>query len=101
MAVTCRTLSSNGITGTLPTELATMDALRSLCVHNPHPPRLDACVVTGLWTECGGDVQVAILERYHGDAADRAGHHGRADQPVRAPPSPTTPGRVRRCRDVD
>ena len=99
--VGCRYLSSNGITGTLPTELATMDALTSLCVRLPHPPRLDACVVAGMWTECGGDVQDAILQRSGGDVTDRAGHHGRAAQPVRAQPSPTAPGRVRRHRVVD
>jgi hypothetical protein len=34
--------NNNGLTGTLPTELGTMDALTNLCVHRPHPPRLDA-----------------------------------------------------------
>jgi hypothetical protein len=31
-----------------------MDALRQLCVRHPHPSRLDACTVTGVWAECGG-----------------------------------------------
>ena len=63
----CRSLSSNGFTGTLPTELGTMDALYSLCVRHPHPPRLDVCAVTGLWAERGGDVGVqgAILQQFH------------------------------------
>jgi hypothetical protein len=47
----CRDLNHNRFTGTLPTELGTMDALTYLCVHRPHPPRLDACAVTGLWAE--------------------------------------------------
>ena len=47
----CRSLSYNSFTGTLPTELGTMDALTGLCVRRPHPPRLDACAVTGLWAE--------------------------------------------------
>jgi hypothetical protein len=38
----------------LPTELGTLTALTKLCVRHPHPPRLDACAVTGLWTERGG-----------------------------------------------
>jgi hypothetical protein len=52
----CRGLFNNRLTGTLPTELGTMDALTSLCVHRPHPPRLDVCAVTGMWAEHGGDV---------------------------------------------
>ena len=40
-------LFDNGLTGTLPTELGTMDALTNLYVRRPHPPRL-ACAVTGL-----------------------------------------------------
>jgi hypothetical protein len=89
--VWCRSLSSNDLTGTLPTELGTMDALYYLCVPRPHPPRLDACAATGLWAErgCGVGVQGAIQQRFHRAAADRAGHHGRADLPVRASPSPT------------
>jgi hypothetical protein len=47
----CRYLYQNSFTGTLPTELGTMDALAILCVRRPHPPRLDACAVTGLWAE--------------------------------------------------
>ena len=98
----CRQLYFNSLTGPLPTELGTMDALTFLCVHHPHPPRLDMCAVTGLWDERGGDVgvQESILQQFHGPAAHRAGHHGRADRPVRAPPSPTVPGNVRRHRDV-
>ena len=42
-------VSDNGLTGTLPTELGTLTALTLLCVHRPHPPRLHACAVTGLW----------------------------------------------------
>jgi hypothetical protein len=45
----CRNLNDNRITGPLPTELGTMDALRRLCVHRPHPPRLDACALTRFW----------------------------------------------------
>jgi Fe-S-cluster-containing dehydrogenase component len=54
--VGCRYLDNNVITGTLPTELGTMDALNRLCVHRPHTPRLDVCAVTGLWAEWGGVV---------------------------------------------
>ena len=50
----CRRLDKCSFTGTLPTELGTMDALATLCVLHPHPPRLDACTVTGLWAECSG-----------------------------------------------
>jgi hypothetical protein len=87
----CRGLFNNRLTGTLPTELGTMDTMYYLCVHRPHPPRLDVCAVTGLWAERGGGVRVqaAIQQRFHGHDADRAGHHGRADLPVRASPSPT------------
>jgi hypothetical protein len=121
-----RNLDRNGLTGTLPTELGTLTALTELCVRHPHPPRLDACTVTGLWAERGGGlgVQVSTHQRFHGSASHRAGHHGRAEQPVsapershgaaahraghhgradqlvRAPPSPTVPGRVRRHRVV-
>jgi hypothetical protein len=93
----CRRLYNNGFMGTLPTELGTMDAYKSsngfsgyLCVHHPHTPRPDVCDITGLWTERGGvRVQVAKLQRFHGAAAYRAGHHGHAVLPVRASPSPT------------
>jgi hypothetical protein len=47
----CRWLSDNGFTGTLPTELGTLTAVTRLCVHRPHPPRLDVCAVTGLSVE--------------------------------------------------
>ena len=59
-----------------------------LCVRRPHPPRLDACIVTELWAECGGDVglQAAIQQRFHGATAHRTGHHGRDLPAVRAPP---------------
>ena len=50
----CRGLDVNSLTGALPTELGTMDALVLLCVRLPHPPRLDACAVAGLWAERGG-----------------------------------------------
>jgi hypothetical protein len=98
----CRGLENNDLTGTLPTELGTMDALYYLCVRRPHPPRPDVCAVTGLWAERGGGVgvQEAIRERSHGAAAHRAGHHGHAGRAVRAPPSPTAPGRVSRHRVV-
>jgi hypothetical protein len=43
----CRSLSYNSFTGTLPTELGTMDALAILCVRRPHPPRPDVCAVIG------------------------------------------------------
>ena len=56
-----RRLYSNGLTGTLPTELGTLTALTYLCVHRPHPPCLDACAVTGLWAERGGVVWSAGL----------------------------------------
>jgi hypothetical protein len=49
-----RSLHYNSLTGPLPTELGTLDALTYLCVRRPYPPRLDACTVTGLWAECGG-----------------------------------------------
>jgi hypothetical protein len=49
-----RSLSYNGFTGPLPTELGTLTALTELCVHRPHPPRPVACAVTGLRTERGG-----------------------------------------------
>jgi hypothetical protein len=45
----CRYLDNNDLTGPMPTELGTMDALIYLCVCRPHPPHLDACAVTGLW----------------------------------------------------
>jgi hypothetical protein len=54
-----RQLQVNRLTGTLPTELGNMDALKDLCVRHPHPPRLDARAVIGLWAECGGDVGCA------------------------------------------
>jgi hypothetical protein len=100
--VGCRWLYQNSLTGPLPTELGTMDAMAYLCVRRPHPPCLDACAVTGLWAEHGGGVgeQISTREQSHGAAADRAGHHGLADQAVRVPPSPTVPGRVRRHRVV-
>jgi hypothetical protein len=83
-----RNIFANSWTGPLPTELGTMDALEYAYVRHPHPPRLDACAVTGLWAERGDvvGVQVSIRQRSHGPAADRAGHHGRADPAVRAPP---------------
>jgi Fe-S-cluster-containing dehydrogenase component len=46
--VGCRDLDTTSFTGTLPTELGTMDALTDLCVHHPHTPCLDVCAVTGL-----------------------------------------------------
>ena len=49
----CRDVSSNSLTGPLPTELGTLTALTELCVRHPHPPCLDACAVTGLWAERG------------------------------------------------
>jgi hypothetical protein len=56
----CRELNNNGFAGTLPTELGTMDALLGLWVPSPHPPRLHACAVIGLWAERGvGDVGCA------------------------------------------
>jgi Fe-S-cluster-containing dehydrogenase component len=60
--VGCRDLRYNSCTGTLPTELGTMDALTSLCVHLPHPPRLDACAITGMWAEWGGVVGCRDLD---------------------------------------
>jgi hypothetical protein len=68
-------------------------------------PCLDACAVTGLWADCGRVVGVQGYARFfpgsHGDATDRAGHPDCADLAVRAPPSPTVSGRVRRHRVVD
>jgi hypothetical protein len=105
----CRALPVFGLTGTLPTELGTLTALTYLCVRCPRPPRLHACAVTGLWTECGGDVGVqgstrqpsrGHTQRSRGHTAHRAGHADCADLPVRAPPSPTAPGSVRRYRVV-
>jgi hypothetical protein len=67
--VACRALSSNSFTGPLPTELGTMDALTSLCVR-PHPPRLHACAVTGLWavgaqsSDAGDDGRVRGVEQW-------------------------------------
>jgi hypothetical protein len=43
-----RPLYSNGLTGTLPTELGTLTAVNYLYVRRPHPPRLCVCAVTGL-----------------------------------------------------
>jgi hypothetical protein len=57
--VGCRWLYQNSLTGPLPTELGTMDAMAYLCVRRPHPPCLDACAVTGLWAERGGGVWCA------------------------------------------
>jgi hypothetical protein len=67
-----------------------------------HLSRLDACAVTGLWAERGGDVGVqgSIRQQFHGHTAHRAGHADCADLAVRALPSPTAPGRVRRHRVV-
>jgi hypothetical protein len=64
--------------------------------------RLDACAVTGLWAECGGGVgeQGSSRPRSHGVFSHRAGHADCADHAVRAPPSPTAFGRVRRHRAV-
>jgi hypothetical protein len=89
--VECRTLCRNDLTGPLPTELGTLTALTRLCVRRPHPPCMDTCAVTGLWAERGGGVgmQGAGREQSHGGTADRAGHYGRAAQPVRALLSPT------------
>jgi hypothetical protein len=71
----------------VPTELGMLTALSNLCVRCSHPPCLDACAVTGLWADRGiGGLQVSERQRSHGAAADRAGHPGRADPPVRAPP---------------
>jgi hypothetical protein len=85
-----RYLNSNELTGTLPSELGTMDALVFLCVRHPRPPRLNACVVTGLRAERGGVwMQVAGREQSHGGTAHRAWHHERADPLVRALPLPT------------
>jgi hypothetical protein len=94
--VGCRDLNGNDLTGTLPTELGTLTALGNLCVRRPHPPRLEACAVTGLWAERGGDVgvQVSIHQLSRGHVAHRAGHPDCAELPVRAPPSPTAPGSV-------
>jgi hypothetical protein len=80
-----RFLDFNGLTGPMPTELGTLTALTRLCVRHPHPPRLDVSTVTGLWAERGGGVgmQGAGREQSHGGTAHRAGHHGRADLPVR------------------
>jgi hypothetical protein len=91
VALGCRFLSTNSITGTLPTELGKLTAVANLCVRRPHPPCLDTCAVTGLWAERGGGVgmQGAGREQSHGGTAHRAGHYGRAAQPVRAQPSPT------------
>jgi hypothetical protein len=61
----CRQIPSNSFTGTLPTELGTMDALTWLYVCRPHPPHLDACAVTGLWAEWGGGVGCRSLS-YNG-----------------------------------
>ena len=61
-ASACRDLGVCNLAGTLPTELGNLVALRYLCVRRPHPPRLHACVVTGLLAECGGGVvQVSWL----------------------------------------
>jgi hypothetical protein len=51
-----RSLPTNILTGTVPTELGTLTALTQLCVHRPLPPRLHVCTVTGLWAERGGGV---------------------------------------------
>jgi Fe-S-cluster-containing dehydrogenase component len=59
----CRNLALNSFTSTLPTELGTLTALTKLCVRCPHPPRLDACAVTALRAECGGDVGVQVSRR--------------------------------------
>jgi hypothetical protein len=52
--VWCRGLYNNRLTGTVPTELGTMDALTMLCVRRPHSSRLDACAVTGLGLSVAG-----------------------------------------------
>jgi hypothetical protein len=57
----CRYLNENTLTGPLPTELGNLDAMTTLCVRRLHPLRLHACVVTGLWAECGGDVGCRYL----------------------------------------
>jgi hypothetical protein len=45
----CRGLSEISLTGTVPTELGTMDALTYLCVRRPRPRRLDACAIIRFW----------------------------------------------------
>jgi hypothetical protein len=55
----CRRLSTNDLTGPLPTELGTMDALSYLYVRRPHPPRLGACTVTGL---CEPSRQIGAMD---------------------------------------
>jgi hypothetical protein len=57
----CRYLHYNSFTGPLPTELGNLDALETLCVRRPHPPRLDACAVTGVWAERGGGLGCRML----------------------------------------
>jgi hypothetical protein len=52
LAVVCRSLDDNRLTGPLPTELGTMDAVTHLCVRRPHPPRLDACAVIQRCISC-------------------------------------------------
>jgi hypothetical protein len=96
-----RSLPTNILTGTVPTELGTLTALTQLCVHRPLPPRLHVCTVTGLWAERGGvGIQVSTHQQSYGDGAHRAWHADCADPAVRAPPSPTAPARVHRHRAV-
>ena len=61
MAWVYRGVSANSFIGTVPTELGTLTALAYLCVPSPHPPRLHACTVTGLWAERGGGLGCRML----------------------------------------
>ena len=94
-------LSYNGLAGTLPTELGTLTALTVMCVHRPHPPRLDACTaVVGLWAECGGMGESRDIEENSLTSTVPTELGSLTALRRLCVPSPTVSGRVRRCRCV-
>jgi hypothetical protein len=96
-----RYLGTNYLEGTLPTELGTLTAMRLLCVRRPHPPRLDACAVTGLRAERAAAMWGSRTIYVNGITGPLPTELGNLDAMtslcVRCP-SPTVPGCVRRHR---
>jgi hypothetical protein len=89
--------SFQGLTGTLPTELGTLTALTYAYVRRPHPPCLDACAVTGLWTERGVGLGVQDAKNTGTFPTELGTLTACAMLCVRRP-HPPLPGRVRRYR---
>jgi hypothetical protein len=84
--VGCRGLRTNSLTGPLPTQLGTMNALGTLCVHRPHPPpsptmdagrvqtaeRREVGLVASQWRSylsTGEDVHALCLNRSQGSVS--------------------------------